>query len=126
MLSHTGAPSVKPLFLLKNNEVDGAAVINIPFQIVDAVPMVAEEDIHPNFTRYDGSSASFNFSLQGDMLNFTIENADIFDHEGNYTVLASNAAGSSLGAVYLDMKSMQLHMLLTATLCSHAHISIAI
>lgn len=100
-----------PIFKLRDDELDEVSFISIPFQIVGAIPMVAEADIHPNFTRYDGTSSFFNFSIYNqDTPTFSIENADIFEHEGNYTVSATNPAGSSLGTVYLDIKSTSLYL----------------
>ena len=82
---------------------NGTRAVNITFRIDEAIPMVITKDILPNFTRYDGSPSSFNFSAE--TLSFSIETADIYESEGNYTLMASNPAGTSTATVYLNVAS---------------------
>ena len=99
----TGAPEVYPSQLIKRI-LNGTVNVAINFTIMNAVPSVSVEDIHPNFTRYDGLSSPFNFSQENP--TFNIDVVDIYKSEGTYTVNATNQAGSSLGTIYLDVQSM--------------------
>ena len=83
--------------------INGTKAINIAFRIFEDVPMVIPDDILPFFTRYDRDTSSFNFSVE--TLTFNIETADIYESEGNYTLMASNPAGTSTATVYLNITS---------------------
>ncbi len=73
------------------------------FRITEDVPLVLDEAV---MARYDGTSPpSFNFSKSGSELMFEISPVDIYEHEGNYSVSASNPAGSSQRIIYLDVQS---------------------
>ena len=66
--------------------------------------ILADSDIIPSFVRYDGNSSLpifFNYSLT----EFLISSVDIYRDEGNYTLVASNSAGSSSYTIYLDVLS---------------------
>ena len=74
------------------------------FSLTEGIPAVTESDVIPSFVRYDGNSSlpfSFNYSLT----EFLISSVDINQHEGNYTLLASNNVGSSEDTLYLDVQS---------------------
>ena len=86
--------------------VDGAQTVVLLFQITNDVPLVRDEVTLPNFTRYDGiPSSSFSYSKNGSELTIVISSVGIYEDEGNYSVLASNAAGSFESIVYLDVQS---------------------
>ena len=99
-----------PLILPDNNmpkvvAVDGSSA-EVVFRITEDIPLVDDRDVSPNFTRYDGIlSSSFTFTKTGSELRFSISSVDIYEDEGNYTVFASNPAGSSESTVYLDVQS---------------------
>ncbi len=91
---------------------NGTRVVNgsstsLLFAITEDIPLVQDEAVNGSFTRHDGvSSNSFNFSKSGSELVFEISPVDIYEHEGSYSVSASNPAGSIQSPpVYLDVQS---------------------
>ncbi len=96
--------------------VDDSSVAMVLFTITEDVPLVRDEAVTRSFVRYDGASSnSFNFSKSGSELMFEIGPVDIYEHEGNYSVSASNPAGDFRTTVYLDVQSQWPQLALAST-----------
>ena len=109
MVCYTGAPLVQPVLPSPITVLDGTLEEFIEFRILNASPEVLEEDLVPDFIRYDGASLSYNFSAES--LSFRVFPVYIFESEGKYTLLASNSAGVSASTVYLDVQSESWYLL---------------
>ena len=84
--------------------LDGSVNQVLAFSITEGCPAINDSDVTPSYVRYDGNSSlpiAFNYSLTV----FLISSVDIYRDEGNYTLFASNSAGSSSYTIYLDVQS---------------------
>ena len=103
--------STGPPLILPDSNMPKVVAVNgfsaeVVFRITEDIPLVDDRDISSSFTRYDGiPSSSLTFTKTGSELRLSISSVDIYEDEGNYTVFASNPAGSSESTVYLDVQS---------------------
>ena len=94
---------VQPVGTSVQVAVDEMLEQSIQFEIMNADPLVLEDDITPSFVLYDGNVSSFNFSKEN--LTFLVSPVDIYENEGSYSVAVSNPAGISSSSVYLNVQS---------------------
>lgn len=84
--------------------------VSFSFTITNDDPKVIRNDINWIFTTPSGSTDITGSSINGysfsmDLLSITIIGVS-YSHEGNYTMMASNAAGSAQSTIALDVEGM--------------------
>ena len=84
--------------------------VNLSFTISNASPKVQPQSIHWTFTSLGGGSYDIPMSQPGvysfsdDRLTLTLSAVN-GSHEGNYTLIATNEAGSDSASVFLEVES---------------------